>query len=64
VRNLEPETDTEAMEECCLLACLLTFIQLLFYTVQDHLPRDGTAHSELGPPPSTRNQGHAPGTSP
>lgn len=29
---------------------------MLSYTIQDHLARDGTSHSDLGPPMSITNQ--------
>lgn len=32
----------------------------LSYTLQDYVPRGGTAHSELGPPMSMTNQDHTP----
>ena len=61
-RNVEAETEAEAMEECCLLACLWLasgFLSYFYYTTQDHLPRDATTHSGLGPL-STNNQENAP----
>jgi hypothetical protein len=35
---------------------LLGLLSLFSYTTQDHLPRDATAHSRLGPPTSSINQ--------
>jgi hypothetical protein len=32
-----------------------SLFSLLFYTTQDHLPRDTTTHNRLGPPPSITN---------
>ena len=43
----QPATETEAMEEHCLLACSVLISQLS-YTPQDRLSRCGTTHSELG----------------
>ena len=37
-----------------------SFFNLLSYRTQDHLPRDGTAHSGLGTPTSTTNQENVP----
>ena len=34
-------------------------LSLLSYRTQDHQPRDGTAHSELGPPLSITNERNA-----
>ena len=41
-RNLEAETEAEAMEECCLLAYSPWLVQPI---------RSGTTYRELGPPP-------------
>ena len=38
-QDLDSKTEAKGMEECCFLASSLW----------DHLPRNGTAHSELGP---------------
>jgi hypothetical protein len=58
-RNLEAGADdAEAMEGCCLLACLLAphfLLSLLSYRTQDHPPRNGTTHNRLVPPPSITN---------
>lgn len=60
-RNLEADTDAEAMEKCYLLACSLGLLTLLSYSTQDHLHRDGTAHREWGPPtPPAINQENVP----
>lgn len=50
----EPVTRTtsETVEESCLLAPS----RLLAYFIQDHLPRDGSTHNELGPPMSIVDQ--------
>jgi hypothetical protein len=52
-RNSRQELNTEAMEECYLLACFRLTLIYLSYTAQAHMPRDGTTHSGLGPPIST-----------
>jgi len=44
------ELEAENIEECFLLASSLWFVQVAFLTYQSHLPRDGTAHSDLDPP--------------
>lgn len=36
------------------------FLNLFSYTIQGHLPRGGTAHSELNPSTSVINQDNAP----
>jgi len=54
-RNLEAGADAEAVEEGCLLACFPWLSQPASYRTQDHQPRDGTAHSGLGPPSSITN---------
>ena len=35
-------------------------LSLVSYSTQDHLPRDSTAHSEMGPPTSLINQENVP----
>lgn len=50
-RNPEAGTKAEAVEGYCLLAgfsCLLS--SLLSYITQDHMPRGGTVHGDMGPP--------------
>lgn len=47
--NLEPGTNTEAREGCCLLIFSLWLAQLLSYSTKGHQPRDGTTHNQLGP---------------
>lgn len=42
-RSMEAGINSEALEKHC-------FLRLLSYSVQDHLPRGYTTHSELGPP--------------
>lgn len=54
-RNLETGTEVEAIEEHCLLACSSCLSQL-YYTIQEHHPRGGGTHSELGSPSSIPNQ--------
>lgn len=49
------ELEAETTEEHHLLACFLWLAQLLFYTVQAHLPRDFTTFSGLGSPSSISN---------
>jgi hypothetical protein len=44
--NLEAGADAEAMEGCCLLACLSWLAQHAFLYNQDHWPRYGT--TDLG----------------
>ena len=46
----EEGAEAEVIDECCLLACFPCFAQPGFLKSQDHQPRDGTAHSGLGPP--------------
>ena len=43
-------TQVETIDRCCLLAPALAYAQLLSYIAQAQLPRDGTAHSGVGPP--------------
>jgi hypothetical protein len=42
------------------LACFMACPTCFFYTTQDHLPRNGTAHSGLSPLTSITDQGNTP----
>ena len=44
-RNLEAGIEAETKEESCLQACFPWLPSLLCYTLQDLLPRGGSAHS-------------------
>lgn len=52
-RNLEAETETG---HGGMLPGMLLEACSMFSVIQDHLPRGGTAPSELGSPPSVINQ--------
>lgn len=54
--NQEAGADAEALEGCSLLACSCSLSDLLSYSTQDTLPRDGIIHSRLGPSPSIIDQ--------
>lgn len=47
-RNLEAETEVEAVEKCCLLACFARVTQPPFLYNQHILTRDGMAYSGCG----------------
>lgn len=47
------------MEDWCLLRVPYALLSSLPYTVQDHPPRGGTAHSVLGLPITIVNQENA-----
>jgi hypothetical protein len=49
-------TDAEAMEGAAIWLAPHGPLSLLSYTTQNHLRRDGTAHSGMGPPVSITNQ--------
>jgi hypothetical protein len=55
LRGLRAGTEAEAVEERCFLACSPWLLSLLFYAIQNHLPRSDTAHCGLGPPTSITN---------
>ena len=57
-RNLEAESEAEAVEKCCLLAWFapLCLLNLLSYTIQSQLFRLGTTHNSLDPSTSIINQ--------
>jgi hypothetical protein len=66
-RNLEAGTEAQTVEEhyfCGGALLLSSFLMVssawFFYTTQDHLPRDGTAHSGLSPPTSIIDQENVP----
>lgn len=54
-QEFKVETEAEAMKYQSLLACS-PFLSLLFYSIQDHLPRSDTTHSILGHPPLIQHQ--------
>lgn len=54
-RNPEAETGAEIMKERCLLATPNDLVSYIFHIIQDHLPRNGTAHVGLGSPVSINN---------
>lgn len=74
LREAKAELQTEAITECCLLACspqlpqlgfflllLLCFFVLFCFTItQDHLPWSRTTHIGPGPSLSLINQENAP----
>lgn len=47
-RNPKTGAETEATEECCLLACPPWLAQFSFYTTRDQLLKGGSAHNGLG----------------
>lgn len=49
-RILKAQTEVEATEECCLLACSPWNTQFAFYTAQDRMRRGGIIHNGLGSP--------------
>lgn len=51
-RNLEAETDPEALEKATYWLVHHGFLSLLSYSTQPHLPRAGTTLSELSLPTS------------
>jgi hypothetical protein len=55
--RLDSEAEVEASEERHSLSALLA--QFAFLHTQGDLPRDGAAHSGLGPPTSVINQNNA-----
>ena len=54
-RNLEVSAEAESMEEYCLLCCFPIACSDCFLTQPRLLPRDGIAHSGLGPSVSISN---------
>lgn len=52
--NLEAGTGAGTTKEYSLLACPSCLVKPAFYSTHDHLPRDGTAQSELPYPSSIR----------
>lgn len=54
-RNVEAGTEADTTKEHRLLAHSSWLSLLLVYITEDHLPRRGIAHSELGPPTSVTN---------
>ena len=58
--DLMQELEAETMEECCLLTCFPRLSLLAFLQNQPHRPRNGAAHSGLGPSTSIRNHENAP----
>lgn len=63
-RKLEQElkagTEAETVEDAAYWLAVHGFISLLSHAMQDHFPRDVTAHSELGLPIPIINQGSPP----
>lgn len=59
-RKPEAGTESETKEEHFLLACSPWLAHYVYYTVQTHLPRDGTAHSGPGSLTSINNQKNDP----
>ena len=56
-RDLEAETEAEITgKQCSALKFTFSFLS---YMAQAHLPKGGTAHSGLGPPPSISKQANA-----
>ena len=49
-RNLEAGADTEAQEECCLLACASRLAKPPSNRTQDQQSMDGTTHNGRGGP--------------
>ena len=49
-----------AWKSAANLLALCGLLSLLSYSARDHQSRNGTAHSELGPPISIINQENAP----
>ena len=47
-QNLETGADVEAVDRCCIQACL-TLLCLFPSRPQDHQPRDGTTYNGQGP---------------
>jgi hypothetical protein len=49
-RNLGARTESEIMEEHCLLTDHYVLIRLFSYTIQEHLSKSSSAYDYLGPP--------------
>lgn len=47
-RDLEPEAETQAIGECCLLTCSSLLAYPVFLWNPGHLPRGSTTYSDLG----------------
>ena len=58
-RILEAGAEAEAMEECCLLLMPHYLLILLSNGIQNHQPRDGTTHNNMGLPTSITSQENA-----
>lgn len=54
-REVRAETEAQAVEEHCLLACSLWLFPLLSHSTQDHQPTGGMSHGGLDPPISVIN---------
>lgn len=54
-KNLESETETETMKECCSLTCSHGFFSSLPYIHHNHLPKGKNTYSGLGLPTSIIN---------
>lgn len=57
-RNVEAETEEDAMEECPLRSCFSSLLSLMSYTTQNHQASGGWVGewlygSELRPPPTS-----------
>lgn len=59
-RNLKAEPDTETTRDTAFWFAPYDFLILISYTIQDHLPRVCTNHSELDSPISSIHQDYAP----
>lgn len=57
--GLKAGNDKEVKEGSCLLPPPHSLLSLPSYTTQGYHPRDGTLHSDLGPPISITNQENA-----
>lgn len=55
-RNLEIDTEAEAMEECCLLVSSLWLFQFALLYTPGPLDQGSTSHSNLGPLTSILNK--------
>lgn len=56
----ETRNETKTTEKSATWLASHGFLGLLSYTTLYHLPKDGTSHSELGPPTLIVNQENAP----
>lgn len=58
-RNPEAGTQSGDRGGCCLPAGFDIHVHLLFLYLQDHLPKHGTSHGELGPSTTIIHQDNA-----